>query len=52
MLNLARTFNKDRSTLGTIYKSKDHIMEHVKSAVAKQSTIISKKEKTEKLLSH
>ena len=57
MVNVARTFNMNRSTVGTIYKSKDRIMEHVKSAMPMQSTIISKKrgkliEETEKLLSH
>ena len=57
MVNVARTFNINCSTIGTIYKSKDCIMEHVKSAVPKKSTIISKKrdkliEETEKLFSH
>ena len=33
MVNVARTFNMNCSTVGTIYKSKDSIMEHVKSAV-------------------
>ena len=56
MVNVARTFMMNRSTVGTIYKSKDRVMEHVKSAVPMQSTIISKKrgkliEETEKLLS-
>ena len=56
MVNVARTFMMNRSTVGTIYKSKDRIMEHVKSAVPMQSTIISKKrgkliEETEELLS-
>ena len=56
MVNVASTFNMNRYTVGKIYKSKDHIMEHVKSAVPMQSTIISKKRGkligTVKLLSH
>ena len=57
MVNVARTFNINRFTVGTIYKNKDRIMEYVKSAVPMQSTIISKNrgkliEETEKLLSH
>ena len=56
MVNVARTFMMNRSTVDTIYKSKDRIMEHVRSAVPMQSTIISKKrgkliKETEKLLS-
>ena len=43
MVNTAHAFNMNRSTVGTIYMSKDHIMKHVKSAVPMQSTIISKK---------
>ncbi|XP_068238407.1 tigger transposable element-derived protein 1-like [Palaemon carinicauda] len=48
-------YKLNRSTVGTIYKSKDRIMEHVKSAVPMASTIISKKrgkcmEEMEKLL--
>ena len=56
MVNVARTFSVNHSTVdSTIYKSNDHIMEHVKGAVPMPSTIISKKgEKligeTEKLL--
>ena len=55
MVNVARTYNMNRWTIGTIYKQKDRIMEHVKSAVGMQSTIISKKrgeliEEMEKLL--
>ena len=57
IVNVARTFNMNCSNVGTIYKSKNRIMEHVKSAVPIQSTIISKKrgklvEEKEKLLSH
>ena len=44
MVNVARTFNINCSTIGTIYKSEEHIMELVKSAVPMQSTIISKKQ--------
>ena len=56
MVNVARAYNMNRSTIGTIYKQKDHIMEHVKSAMVMQSTIISSKrgkllEEMEKLLS-
>ena len=43
IVNVARTFNMNHSIVGTIYKSKDRIMEHVKSAVPMQSTIICKK---------
>ena len=43
MVNVARRYNMNRSTIGTIYKQKDRIMEHVKSAVGMQSTIINKK---------
>ena len=56
MVNVARAYGLNHSTVGTIYKSKDKIMEHVKSAVPMQSMIISKKrgkivEEMEKLLS-
>ena len=55
MVNVARSYNMNRSTIGTIYKQKDCIMEHVKNAVMMQSTIITKKrgrtiEEMEKLL--
>uniref|UniRef100_A0A3Q1CCE3 HTH CENPB-type domain-containing protein n=1 Tax=Amphiprion ocellaris TaxID=80972 RepID=A0A3Q1CCE3_AMPOC len=55
MVSVARAYNMNRSTIGTIYKQKDRIMEHVKGAVPMQSTIISKKrgkilEEMEKLL--
>ncbi|XP_067944890.1 tigger transposable element-derived protein 1-like [Watersipora subatra] len=55
MVSVARAYNLNRSTVGTIYKQKDCIMEHVKGAVPMQSTIISKKkgkiiEEMEKLL--
>ncbi|XP_068234250.1 putative CENPB DNA-binding domain-containing protein 1 [Palaemon carinicauda] len=55
MVSVARAYNLNRSTVGTIYKQKDRIMEHVKGAVPMQSTIISKKrgkiiEEMEKLL--
>ncbi|KAI6646210.1 hypothetical protein LOD99_9352 [Oopsacas minuta] len=43
MVNVARAYSMNRSTIGTIYKCKDRVMEHVKSAVPMQSTIISKK---------
>ena len=33
IVNVARTFNMNRFTVGTIYKSKDRIMEHEKSVV-------------------
>ncbi|KAK3878056.1 hypothetical protein Pcinc_017268 [Petrolisthes cinctipes] len=41
--NIARKFNKNRSTVGTIIKNKEKIVEQVKSSVPMQSTIISKK---------
>ncbi|KAI6658166.1 Tigger transposable element-derived protein 1-like isoform X2 [Oopsacas minuta] len=55
MVNVARAYNMDRSTISTIYKCKDRVMEHVKSTVPMLSTIISKKrgkllEEMEKLL--
>ncbi|XP_068247804.1 tigger transposable element-derived protein 1-like [Palaemon carinicauda] len=55
MVSVARAYNLNRSTVGTIYKQKDRIMEHVKGAVPMQSTIISKRrgkiiEEMEKLL--
>ncbi|XP_068226552.1 tigger transposable element-derived protein 1-like [Palaemon carinicauda] len=43
MANVAGAYKLNRSTVGTIYKSKDRIMEHVKRAVPMASTIISKK---------
>ncbi|XP_045117649.1 tigger transposable element-derived protein 1-like [Portunus trituberculatus] len=43
MSDVARKFNMNRSTVGTIIKNKEKIVEHVKSAVPMQSTIISKK---------
>ena len=56
MTDVARSFNLNRSTIGTIIKNKDKILEHVKSAVSMMSTIISKRrgkamEEMEKLLS-
>ena len=55
MVSVVRAYNMNRSTVGTIYKQKDRIMEHVKGAVPMQSTIISKRrgkvlEEMEKLL--
>ncbi|XP_068229516.1 tigger transposable element-derived protein 1-like [Palaemon carinicauda] len=55
MVSVARAYNLNRLTVGTIYKQKDRIMEHVKGAVPMQSTIISKKrgkiiEEMEKIL--
>ncbi|XP_044275311.1 tigger transposable element-derived protein 1-like [Varanus komodoensis] len=43
MIDVARSYNMNRSTISTILKNKDKIMEHVKSAVPMLSTIISKK---------
>ena len=43
MVNVAQTYNMNRSTIGTIYKQKDSIMYRVKSIVGMQFTIISKK---------
>ncbi|XP_067944941.1 tigger transposable element-derived protein 1-like [Watersipora subatra] len=43
MVSVAQVYNLNRSTVGTIYKQKDRIMERVKGAVPMQSTIISKK---------
>ena len=56
MVDIACSYNMNCSTIGTILKNKDKIMEHVKSAVWMMSTIISKKrgkvmEEMEKLLS-
>ena len=55
MLDVARSYNMNRSTIGTILTNKDKITEHVKSTVPMMSTIISKKcgkvmEEMEKLL--
>ena len=38
------SYNVNRSTIGTMLKNKDKIMEHVKSAVPMMLTIISKKQ--------
>lgn len=43
MVNVASSYNMNRSTIGTIYKNKDRIMEYAKNAVPMQSTIISKR---------
>ena len=43
MVSGAWTYDMNRWTIGTIYKQKDRIIEHVKIAVGMQSTIISKK---------
>ncbi|KAM9486515.1 tigger transposable element-derived protein 1-like [Clarias gariepinus] len=56
MADVARAFNMNRSTICSIVKDKNRIMEHVKSAVPSTSTIITKKrgkaiEEMEKLLS-
>ena len=56
MVDVARSYNMSHSTIGTILKNKDKIMEPVKSAVPMMSTVISKKcvkvmEEMEKLLS-
>ncbi|XP_068398055.1 tigger transposable element-derived protein 1-like [Eschrichtius robustus] len=56
MVDVAHSYNLNCSTIGTILKNKDNIMEHVKSAVPMMSTIILKKhgkvmEEVEKLLS-
>ena len=42
-VDFARSYNMNRSTIGTIQKNKDKIIEHVKYAVLMMSTIISKK---------
>ena len=42
MVDVAHSYNMNRSTIGTILKNTDKIMEHVKSAVPMMSTIISK----------
>ncbi|XP_069990635.1 putative CENPB DNA-binding domain-containing protein 1 [Penaeus vannamei] len=54
--DVAHSYQMNRSTIRTILKNKDKIMEHVKSSVTIKSTIISKKrgkviEELEKLLS-
>ena len=56
MMDIAHSYDMNCLTVGTILKSKDRIMEHVKSAVPVLLTVISKKhgkvmEKMEKLLS-
>lgn len=56
MSDVARKFNMNRSTVGTILKNKEKIVEHVKFPVPMQSTIITKRrgkviEEMEKLLS-
>ena len=55
MVSVAHAYNMNCSTISTIYKQKDRIMEHVKNAVMMQSTVITKKrgrtiEEMEKLL--
>ncbi|XP_066889604.1 putative CENPB DNA-binding domain-containing protein 1 [Kogia breviceps] len=55
-VNVTHSYNMNRSTISTIQKNKDKIMEYVKSAVPMMSMIISKKcrkvmEEMEKLLS-
>lgn len=45
-VNVAQTYNMNPSTISSIYNQKDRIMEHFKSAVGMQSTIISKKKGT------
>ncbi|XP_066879268.1 putative CENPB DNA-binding domain-containing protein 1 [Kogia breviceps] len=55
MVDVAHSYNMNHSTIGTILKNKDKIMERVKSAVPIMSTIMLKHgkemEKKEKLLS-
>ena len=43
MVEVAHSYNMNRSTISMILKNKDKIMEHVKSAVPTMLTIISKK---------
>ena len=43
MGDITRSYNMNRSTISTILKNKDKIMEHVKSAVPMMSTIVPKK---------
>lgn len=42
-MNVAHLFNMSNSTICTIYKKKERIKEHVKSAVIIQSTTITKR---------
>ena len=56
IVDVTHSYNPNGSTIGTILKNKDKIVEHVKSTVPMMSTIISKKrgkvmEEMEKLLS-
>ena len=55
MVDVAHSYNMNHSTIGTILKNKDKIMEHVKSAVPIMLTIMLKHgkvmEEMEKLLS-
>ena len=55
-VNVTHSYNMNHSTISTILKNKDKIMEYVKSAVPMMSMIIAKKrgkvmEEIEKLLS-
>ncbi|TEA25644.1 hypothetical protein DBR06_SOUSAS2510059, partial [Sousa chinensis] len=55
-VDVAHSYNMNRSTISTILKKKDKIMEHVKSTVLMMWTVVSKKhgkvmEEMEKLLS-
>ena len=54
MVNVAQMHYMNHLMIGTVYKQKDYIMEHVKSVVVVQFTIISKRgnfiKKIEKLL--
>ena len=43
MVDIANSYNMNHSTIGTILKNRDKIMEHVKFAVLVLSTIVSKK---------
>ncbi|TEA39543.1 hypothetical protein DBR06_SOUSAS11810002, partial [Sousa chinensis] len=43
MVDVAHSYNMNRSTIGTILKNKDKLMEHVNSAVPMMLTVISKK---------
>ena len=47
MVDIANSYNMNHSTIGTILKNRDKIMEHVKFAVLMLSTIMKKCESDE-----
>ena len=43
MADVARAFKVNRSSIGTVYKGKDRILEHVKNVIPMTSTVITKR---------